>query len=311
MDLSSLTDRLRNRIFWAKALGLLLAVTLFIYAFSYLTAMPSLCKSCHVIEPFYKSWLNSTHSNITCIACHRKGSWQAQLVYRLSTVKSLVKYLSTGQFKKSKKKEIVLSGVCEHCHVLEKEISPSGDIIIDHPKHLEEEGILCLTCHKEIGHRDKKKVTAAMETCYECHGQKNGPSDDCSICHSGKTPPDNHAKGWGELHGWAALRKGKEECLECHSKPKGFCVDCHKERPPSHDDRWNFAHSQIAAKTKTGCFICHKNDYCLKCHKESHPADWMKRHSSVARSKGIADCFECHGKKHCAECHIGRKSKVQ
>ncbi len=311
MDLSPLTSRLRSRVFWVKTLGLLLAVTLFIYAFSYLTAMPSLCKSCHVIEPFYNSWFNSTHSNITCVACHRKGSWGAQLVYRLSTVRSLVKYLSTGEFERGRKKEIVLSEVCEHCHVPEKEISPSGDIIIDHPKHLEVEGILCLTCHKEIGHREKKKVTAAMETCYECHGQKDGPSDDCSICHSEKALPDNHVKGWGESHGWTALKEGKEDCLECHSKPKGFCVECHKERPPSHDDRWNFAHSQLAAKTKTGCFTCHKNEYCLKCHREPHPTGWMKKHPSVARSEGIADCYECHGKKHCADCHIGRTSKAR
>jgi len=46
---------------------------------------PDFCRSCHLMEPYYQAWHNSTHKNVACVDCHfepglentLKGKWQA------------------------------------------------------------------------------------------------------------------------------------------------------------------------------------------------------------------------------------------
>ena len=35
-----------------------------------LTNHPKFCASCHTIQPSYESWLQSSHKEVECIACH-------------------------------------------------------------------------------------------------------------------------------------------------------------------------------------------------------------------------------------------------
>ena len=34
------------------------------------TSRPEFCNSCHIMEPYYKSWQESSHKNVSCIECH-------------------------------------------------------------------------------------------------------------------------------------------------------------------------------------------------------------------------------------------------
>ena len=34
------------------------------------TSRPQFCNSCHIMDPYYKSWQESNHKDVTCIECH-------------------------------------------------------------------------------------------------------------------------------------------------------------------------------------------------------------------------------------------------
>ncbi len=308
MSFSALSSFFKQEKIWIKALIPFVLLFFLVYGFYYLTGLNSLCYSCHVIKPYYESFQQSTHNAIRCVDCHRKQTFLADLAYRIKAFGNLVVYFTTGELKPGKVKLDL--DVCFTCHVEARKITPTGDIIIDHQKHSTQKGITCLDCHKKIGHRKRKEPSASMESCYQCHGKVKGASDKCALCHSEKGATKSHRlKGWRNgLHGQEALSSGTEKCLDCHTKPKGFCHDCHQQRPPSHDLGWNYLHAKIAKKSKQGCFTCHQNKYCLKCHSQSHPSGFLKLHPGVVKKQGASRCFSCHGKKHCTYCHLGKKN---
>lgn len=307
MSLSNLVTFFKQENLGLKIFFVLIALFLLLYGFYYFTGLNSLCVSCHVIKPYYDSFLQSTHNANLCVDCHRQPTLLSDFFYRVRAFRNLVVYFTVGELKPGRVK--LNLKVCFACHVEAREITPTGDIIIDHKKHSTQEGIACLDCHTKIGHRERKEPSAAMENCYKCHGKVKGASDECTLCHSAKGATKSHRlpKWKTEVHGREALNQGTEACLECHTKPKGFCTDCHQKRPLSHDLGWNYEHSRLAKKTKEGCLTCHQNKYCLRCHSEPHKAGFLKLHPNVVRSQGASQCFRCHGKKHCTYCHLGGK----
>ena len=34
------------------------------------TSRPQFCNSCHIMEPYYASWQQSSHKDVSCIECH-------------------------------------------------------------------------------------------------------------------------------------------------------------------------------------------------------------------------------------------------
>lgn len=307
MALSNLFSFFEREKLWLKVFFVLAVLIFFLYGFYYVTGLNSLCISCHVIKPYYDSFQESTHNANLCVDCHRKSTFLSDFFYRVEAFRNLVTYFTVGELKPGKLKLDLEA--CFNCHVEGRGISPTGDIIIDHKKHSTQKGITCLDCHVKVGHRLKKEPSAPKEACYECHGKVKGASDRCTLCHSQKEATKEHRLvNWEtEVHGKEALDKGRESCLVCHAKPKGFCKDCHKKRPPSHDLSWNYEHSQLAKKSKEGCFTCHQNKYCLKCHSRPHEAGFLKLHPGVVKAQGASKCFRCHGKKHCTYCHLGKK----
>src|SRR5664280_3797115 len=57
------------RIVWSVA-ALYVAVLILGGTAAYLTALPSVCKSCHEIEPSVATWQTSAHARVGCPACH-------------------------------------------------------------------------------------------------------------------------------------------------------------------------------------------------------------------------------------------------
>ncbi len=306
-------SRFKTPLFWLEALGILILVVLLLWGINSYISSSLMCKSCHIIKPYYLSWQKSTHSDISCLQCHTRLGFKNMILYRFSSLKNFVTYYTTGKLKKRIYR--LPSQICTNCHVLERKVTPRGDLIIPHAKHAQIEGVICLDCHKNLVHgKGGRKNAPVMETCYNCHGKKfrgKEVTDKCEICHSEKAPPSNHFNPlWSEQHGMVALRD-QRGCFRCHAKPREFCFECHQKRPPSHTEVWNFKHKNLARITKEACIVCHGASYCLKCHGKSgkpvHPSNWLKIHPNVAKSQGIAPCYECHGKKHCASCHVGEK----
>src|SRR6266498_2390619 len=39
-------------------------------AFAEYSMQPAFCQSCHIMEPYYQAWHQSTHKNVPCVDCH-------------------------------------------------------------------------------------------------------------------------------------------------------------------------------------------------------------------------------------------------
>src|SRR5262249_19548856 len=48
----------------------LFLILIMVAAASVYTSRPKFCNSCHIMEPYYKSWKESSHKNVACIECH-------------------------------------------------------------------------------------------------------------------------------------------------------------------------------------------------------------------------------------------------
>lgn len=103
-----------------------------------------------------------------------------------------------------------------------------------------------------------------------------------------------------------------KECRGCH-KGDGIAIN--------HDGDWLRGHRLLAVKPNANCKSCHKQSFCLDCHKgggidvelrteiskagtapESHRTDFKEIHPIKARDNPQT-CARCHAARFCSECH--------
>ncbi|MHB1126261.1 MAG: NapC/NirT family cytochrome c [Bacillota bacterium] len=208
---------------------------------------------------------------------------------------------------------------------------------------------------------DVKNLRPDMDTCMRCHAVRKAPLG-CSACHTTSMLPTNHKTDIfknGE-HGKEALKDIKY-CDSCHSymsrqevqitegssskfeqflssgskdpstitirdyaKANTFCVDCHTERPVTHDDNFQATHGSFAQKDKSRCLTCHDSrpqaviQYgstlvsCGSCHVGLHKrSTWRQSHPVPlpAKPRVTEYCFSCHAESQCGGCHLPKNKK--
>lgn len=121
---------------------------------------------------------------------------------------------------------------CTFCHFEDEEtwqpfkITPK-EIIFNHKFHLEQSGMTCETCHKNL-----TEVDFADE-----HSIPN--MKDCSTCHNNLQ---------------ATL-----ECVQCHTNTLNL-------RPVDHMADFLVSHKNIARLDQEDCAVCHRDNDCSECH---------------------------------------------
>lgn len=294
---------------WYRVAGVVFVIALFLGTIGYFTAQPFFCNTCHEIKPYYKSWTTSTHADVACLTCHAKPELSSSVRLRIDAVQHAFVHLFKGKDVRELGPALIAESgeACLSCHIAKRDITPSGDLIIPHPKHIRLKGISCSDCHVNLVHNrtGSGKSLPPMELCYRCHDGVR-ISNKCQLCHKEKGPPKDHDQKWVDAHGPIALQ-GRSECMTCHSKPKDFCKECHRKIPPSHDPDWSpFGHSlAVRSGGEAPCLTCHnKKTFCSKCHEARHPADYARTHRSVVEAEGSASCAKCHTeRKLCVTCH--------
>ncbi len=303
---------LRRVINIAAAIGVLLLLLVFLGLPNLVTYQPSFCGACH--PEVYKEWSTSTHAKTGCMTCHVKSGFGNLMLSRIGLLQRIYLRINPGEvtrMKANKEKPIGFvapppNEVCLPCHEARKRISQGGDIIIPHQSHIKIRQLSCTDCHESFvcARIGKTKAIVTMEGCYRCHNGRRA-TNECTACHTEKGAPPSHRGKWVLSHG-AEAQSDKNACMECHSKPKDFCKNCHGNKPPSHVADFAVTHSVVAAQNKAACLECHDEKVtCAKCHGESgqaHDANWRSVHPTIARN-GIRDCFTCHSKYHCNACH--------
>jgi len=263
-----------------------------------ITTQPEFCKSCHIMEPYYQSWQDSSHGNVSCVECHYEPGLLETFEGKFKALSQLAKYATQTQGSKPWAEVSDYSCMRSGCHntrLLEGEIK-FGEVRFDHREHLigERRGmkLRCTSCHSQIVQGDHLAVTPT--TCFLCHfkeGEASAPINDCLTCHPAPTAPI--AVGDAQFTHADYLQRGVQ-CASCHGDivrgagevPAQRCGSCHNQQ--EHLERYAdvaFLHQNHVTDHSITCLDCHTQIQhglppqdqhyqgdCKGCHEGSHGA---------------------------------------
>ena len=144
---------------------------------------------CHQVQgDDIKSYENSSHSEISCLACHMPVNSDPVtfLIHKAEAGIGGVIGITTNDFEKPVNPESTIAmdtkvmpeRQCTQCHSSNRRVTPHKGILIDHAVHASK-GITCTMCHNRIAHNEKGVTLTKgrephedfmkMEGCYRCH----------------------------------------------------------------------------------------------------------------------------------------------
>lgn len=296
--MDGLASRLR-RLNWRLGGFLVIAAAglglLFVLLTVQATSEPQFCGSCHIMKPYYDSWVTSSHSEIACVECHIPPGIYSEIEKKKEAISMVVSYF-TGTYGTSPWAEVE-DAACMECHqrrlLAGEEVF--SDILFDHDPHLtelrREKKLRCTSCHSQIVQGSHITVTAS--TCILCHF-KDQPvgtgTAECVLCHD---VPDKIIEKGSLSFNHADVKRFDMQCSWCHahvtkgdgSAPKQRCYVCHNdaERLVKYDDHPELHRIHVTE---------HKVE-CLHCHTEIQHGNFEPRTEVVA-----ADCGSCHSDGH-------------
>jgi len=261
------------------------------------SAQPGFCNNCHNMEPYYESWLNSSHNMVPCIKCHYAPGIKAEAMGKVQAANQVVKYF-TRSYKEKPWAEIE-DAACtrEGCHLEQRlgVVSYRG-VRFDHAQHLGElrrgKDLRCTSCHSQIV--QGQHLTVTPSTCSLCHFKDRPvgqPLGGCLGCHP--APPNLEYEGVPVNH--EQIVRDMVSCSKCHSDvavgdgaaEEQRCWTCHnlEERIRAFDNPTLLHEVHIAQH----------NIECQQCHTEI-------QHKVVALEETLElDCSGCHRGAHEAQ----------
>ena len=243
---------------------------------------PEFCRSCHIMEPYYQAWHQSTHRDVGCPECHFEPGLLNTLKGKFEASSQAVKYLTNTYGSKPHAEIRDASCLRDGCHerrILEGAVKwkvprhRGGNVTIrfDHTPHLREKRrgkqLRCVSCHSQIVQGQHLVVT--LDTCFLCHfkGLKHGRGDQtlggCKACHD--APKEKIRLSTGEFDHGRYVKRGVA-CESCHSDsvsgdgavPRQVCWTCHnKSSQVARYDEPAFVHENHVTKHKVECSSCH------------------------------------------------------
>ena len=260
------------------------------------SAQPGFCNNCHNMEPYYESWLNSSHNMVPCIECHYAPGIKAEAMGKVQAANQVVKYL-TRTYEEKPWAEIE-DAACtrEGCHLEQRlgVVSYLG-VRFDHAQHLGElrrgKDLRCTSCHSQIVQGEHLTVTPT--TCNLCHFKDRPigqPLGGCLGCHP--SPPNLEYEGVPIDH--EQIVRDLVSCSKCHSgvvvgdgmAEEQRCWSCHNlpERMDEFDNP-TLIHEVHIAEHNVPCQMCHTEIQhkvvaleetleleCSNCHRGAHAA---------------------------------------
>lgn len=280
--------------------GFVLFLAVFTVGALKFTSTPSFCGNyCHEMKPEYTTWEVTSHAQIACVKCHIPPGVVNLIEHKMSAMVQLYQH-ATGTYERPiEMKDKIDDSVCEQCHSMNnRQVTPSGDLIIPHDRH-KAKGIKCVNCHMGVAHgtvaerevtkvgnfdawnvakaEDNTKIRYArpkMKYCMDCH-TKRKVTTACEACHTVLTLPDNHNDpNWKTIHGLTA-RADYKVCAKCHSEED---------------------YVQLTGDNIVGQFAQH-TEFCYSCHKQrpaGHTENWLAIHKNKVLEKGKQNCIVCH-----------------
>jgi len=164
-----------------------LTILIIFLAIPYLyTSNPKSCTRCHNMQKYYDSWKESSHSVAAnnCFHCHVKPGTINLWVYRISFYREIYASMVGAKLKPvGASLPGVQSCYRADCHSLNREVSGSGDIKINHRHHVTKADVPCTKCHPGVAHPNVGKIgklIPSRKLCFECHATRKS---ECTFCH--------------------------------------------------------------------------------------------------------------------------------
>ena len=262
------------------------------------TSHSGFCSSCHYMEPFYKSWKTSSHSDVECSTCHYAPGIRSKIKMKFEGILQVGRYWSKLYLKSKAWSEIPdESCLQEGCHsrrLLEGQVK-FKTTVFDHEVHFSDlkrgKQLRCTSCHSQIV--QGKHITVTESSCFICHFKESEHYPQISACYHCHIKDDLISEDTSRYN-HSLVFDGGFECNQCHSDivvgdgevPRENCYKCHweTERLNKYDDTdlMHYAH-----------IYSHKIE-CNQCHLDI-------QHRIVKDIETIADCQTCHTDYHQAQ----------
>lgn len=262
------------------------------------TSRPEFCRSCHIMEPYYVSWENSSHSDVSCVKCHFPPGVGEKIRGKMLGLVQLAKYVTHSEGPRPAAEIPDASCLRSGCHetqTLTGRIDFHG-VPFDHSHHLEGlrrgKKLRCTSCHGQIVQGEHMTVTKS--TCFLCHfkeGLFNEGLGACTRCH--QIPEEDFDLGGGVMFNHELAYDRGVDCAYCHGDlirgdgavPPERCGVCHNRQGDlAKREDHEFMHRIHVTDHKVDCLDCH-----LAIH---HSLD----HDKIAHA--AADCSACHPDHH-------------
>ena len=332
-----LLRKLRRVALWAATmLGTFLLFLLVLTGFAgWYTSRSEFCNSCHIMEPYYKSWQESSHRDVPCIECHFPPSFGGKIRGKLLGLVQLAKYVTQSEGPRPSAEIPDASCLRSGCHetrMLTGRVDFHG-IPFDHTPHLNEtrrgKQLRCTSCHSQIV--QGKHMTVTPSTCFLCHfksGAFNEGLGACTRCH--QIPTKEFDLGGGVMFNHDLAYEKGVDCANCHGDvirgngnvPRERCISCHnREDDLKKIDDHEFMHQKHVTDHKIDCLQCHlqiehsldKNKMvhaagdCKSCHPDHHQAQIAMLQGTGAKTIPAQPSSMLTTRAECRTCHRTRE----
>ena len=270
-------------------------------AFVQVSSTPKFCGTCHIMQPYYKSWQHSSHNRIACVECHISPGVTAEIRKKWEAMSMVAKYL-THTYSQHPWAEVE-DAACLRCHerrLLEGRVQ-FHDVTFDHTPHLTEtrRGIRlrCTSCHSQIVQGMHIAVTSS--TCALCHFQGQQPNQGLARCTRCHEVPDRVVGNATASFDHRQVSAMGMDCRSCHggvvrgdgNVPKERCVTCHNQPERiAQFDKPDLLHRKHVTEHKVDCQNCH----LLIEHGQPAP----EAATAAAETGNAGTCGACHGSGH-------------
>ncbi len=261
------------------------------------SAQPGFCDNCHIMEPYYQSWLSSSHNQVPCIKCHYAPGIKAEAMGKVQAANQVVKYITRAYGEKPWAEIEDAACTREGCHLQQElRIVSFRGVLFDHAEHLTElrrgKQLRCTSCHSQIVQGEHLTVT--VSSCALCHFKDRPvgqPLGGCLGCHS--NPPNVEHDGVPIDH--EQIVRDHVSCSKCHADvvvgdgaaSEERCWTCHNLP----DRVAEFENTTMIHRTHIG----EHNVECQQCHTTI-------QHKIVALEESVElECANCHTGAHRAQ----------
>ena len=297
---------------------------------------PEFCQSCHIMEPYYMAWHQSTHKNVPCVDCHFLPGLGNTMYGKFQASSQAVKYITKTYGSKphaeiqdaSCMRTMGSDGVTK-CHDTRTlvgngkvnwtvKIGDGNEVTIkfDHTPHLTQERkgmqLRCVSCHSQIV--QGKHIVVTVDTCFLCHfkGVKHGRDDQtlgtCKGCHD--APKKQVILATGVFEHKDYLARGVL-CENCHADTvrgdgavsRQVCWNCHNQTSQiTRFDETAFLHTSHVTNHKVECSGCHEQiEHNLLAAEQGRPGPVGVGAGQLVSGHGTMEsgtCGLCHDKMH-------------